>query len=176
MGDDWEEVKKRIFKHGHERLDVIQYRRRVFLTRLKNLQHRKPYPLKNNRDEVVNIKLLTLSLNERMCIPITDDECTCNSNDGPHHQQIQGDEPPIQKKSRGLGLNISAFIILWGCLTVGPDVTDDTLFQLGLHKREATEITQCGEDIYWNQDHIVQQTLMAIFNIANAYKNKQCIV
>lgn len=110
MGYDWKEVKKGIYKDGHEKLDVVQYRQTVFLTTLEKLQHRMPYPVKNKTDELVDIKLPTLSLNERVCIPITHDECTCNSNDGPHHQWIRGDEHPIQKKAEGQGLHISEFI------------------------------------------------------------------
>lgn len=49
------------------------------------------------------------------------------------------------------------------------------MFQLGLRKREATEIIQCGGDIWWDEDHIVQQTLTAITVFEAAYPNCQVL-
>lgn len=110
MGFDWKEVKKGIYQDGHERPDVIQYRQQVFLPIIAALLPRMPYPVKNQLGEVVDIKQPDLPAGEKLCIPVTHDECTCNANDGPHHQWIRGDEQPIRKKSRGQDLHISNFI------------------------------------------------------------------
>lgn len=175
MGYDWKEVRKGIYKDGHERLDVIQYRQNLFLKTLKDLQPRMPYPIQNEKGEVVEIGIPTLPDGEKLCIPVTHDECTCNANDSPHHQWIKDDEYPIRKKSRGQGLHISEFITPWGRLSGGPEVTDDMLLQLGLNKREATEIIQCGGDIWWDQDHIIQQTLAAISVFEAAHPDCQAL-
>lgn len=175
MGYDWKEVKKGIYKDGHERADVIQYRQEVFLKTLEELRPRMPFPIFNTAGEVVMIQKPSLPDSVTLCIPITHDECTCNANDGPHHHWIRGDENPIRSKSRGQGLHISEFITPWGRLNIGAEVSDIQLHQLGLHKREATEIIQCGGDIWWDQDHIVQQTMTAITIFEAAYPNCQAL-
>lgn len=151
--------KKGVYKDGHERPDVVQYRQDIFLKKLKELESRMPYPIRNEIGDVIDIKLPSLSpsSNQVHCIPVTHDECTCNTNDGPHHQWIKGDDYPICKKSRGQGLHISEFITPWGRLCISLDqVSDAELLRLGFHKREATEILQCGGEIWWDQEHIVQ--------------------
>lgn len=162
MGYDWKEVKKGIYKDGHESDSVVHYHQEVFLKKLEELQPRMPYPVRNEEGEVIDIKLLVLSPEEKYCIPVTHDDCTCNANDGSHHQWIKLNENPLRKKSRGQGLHISEFITPWGRLQVRPELSETELLQFGLDKREATEIIQCGGDIWWDQEHIVQQTLTAI--------------
>lgn len=176
MGYDWKEVKKGIYKDGHERQDVVQYRQETFLKRMDVLRPRMPYPLRSNEGKVIGIGLPTMPPGERLCIPVTHDECTCNANDGPHHQWIKGDENPLRSKARGMGLHISEFITPWGRLSVGKDVmSDEQLLQLGLNQREATEIMQCGGDIWWNQEDIVQQTLHAITIFEAAHPGCQAL-
>lgn len=163
LGYNWKEVKKGIYKDGHERPNVVEYRQEVFIKTLEELKARMPYPKLDDQGEVIDIEWPELAPGARLCIPITHDECTCNANDGPHHQWIKGEEYPLRKKSRGQGLHISEFLTPWGRLRVAEEeVSDDELLQHGLHKREATEIIQCGGDIWWDQDHIVQQTQTAI--------------
>lgn len=175
MGYDWKEVKKGVYKDGHERPNVVYYRQEIFLKWLEEVQFRMPFPIKNDKGEVVDIGQPSPSLlgNQRLCIPITHDECTCNADDGAHHQWIKDNENPLRKKSCGQRLHISEFITPWGRLTVLDIITDKELLRKGLHKWEATEIIQCGGDIWWNQDHIVQQTLVAITIFETAYPHCQ---
>lgn len=174
MGYDWKEVRKGIYKDGNERPDVVAYRQEVFLKRMEELQPRMPYPIKNNNGEVLGVGLPKLLSTERLCIPIAHDECTCNANDGTHYHWIKGDENPVREKSRGQGIHISEFITPWGRLSVGLDKASDAeLINPRLHKREATEIVECGGDIWWNQEHIVQQTLIAITVFEAAYPGAQ---
>lgn len=85
MGFNWKEVKKGIYKNGHERPDVKQYRQQGFLLTIGALLPRMPYPVKNQICEVVDIKKPELPAGEKLCIPVTHDEFTGNANDGPHH-------------------------------------------------------------------------------------------
>lgn len=88
MGYNWKEVKKGVYKDGHERPDMVQYPEDIFLKKLKELEFRMPYTIWNEIEEVIDIKLPSLSpsSNQVNCIPVTHDEWTCNAKDGPHHQ------------------------------------------------------------------------------------------
>ncbi|RPB06967.1 hypothetical protein P167DRAFT_477251, partial [Morchella conica CCBAS932] len=163
LGYSWKEVKKGVNKDGHKREDVVEYRQNVFLKTLEDLKPRMPYPIRDSNGDVEEVEISYLKPGDKLCIPVTHDEATCNANDGPHYQWIKGDENPLRKKSRGQGLHISEFITPYGRLSVPEyELSDQELIQHGLHKRYVTEIIQCGGDIWWDQDHIVQQTLTAI--------------
>ncbi|RPB06751.1 hypothetical protein P167DRAFT_475370, partial [Morchella conica CCBAS932] len=88
LGYHWGEVKKGVYKDGHEKPDVVNYRQEVFL---------------ETYEELASVMLYSL------IIPVTHDECTCNSNDGPRYQWVRGDYIPLRSKSRGQGMHISEF-------------------------------------------------------------------
>lgn len=176
LGYSWKEVKKGVYKDGHEREDMVEYRQNVFLKTLEDLKPRMPYPIRDSNGDVEEVEIPYLKPGDKLCIPVTHDEATYNANDGPHYQWIKGDENPLRKKSRGQGLHISEFITPYGRLCVPEyESSDQELIQHGLHKRYVTEIIQCGGDIWWDQDHIVQQTLTAINIFEAAYPGCQAL-
>lgn len=85
MGYNRKEVKKGVYKDGHERPNVVQYRQEVFLKTLEELGSRMPYPVRDEEGVVVDVELPTIPPSQVPFIPVTHDECTCNANDGPHH-------------------------------------------------------------------------------------------
>lgn len=162
LGYHWGEVKKGVYKDGHERPDVVNYRQEVFLKTYEELASVMPYPVRHENGDV-EVHIPIVPEGQTLIIPVTHDECTCNANDGPHYQWVRGDHIPLRSKSRGQGIHISEFVTPWGRLRVDEkNMSDEDLIKYGLHKREATEIIQCGGDIWWDQEKIVQQTLTAI--------------
>ncbi|KAG0130835.1 hypothetical protein HOY82DRAFT_608717 [Tuber indicum] len=92
LGFKWKEVRKGVYKDGHEREDVIQYRKEVFILFLKDLSsHLMLW------DEDLNPKptkeLVTGA--EQPVIIVTQDECTFNSNDGKRFIWTHDDHNPI---------------------------------------------------------------------------------
>jgi len=80
-GFKWKEVRKGVYNDGHERDDVKQDRNEVFLPFLEGLQ-----PALVGWDRALcpisNQQLLSGEL--ASVVMVTQDECTCNSNDGRH--------------------------------------------------------------------------------------------
>jgi hypothetical protein len=149
---------------------MVEYRQNVFLKTWEEIKPRMPYPLRGPNGDIEEVDIQCLPAGATLCIPVTHDEATCNADDGPHHQWITGDENPLRKRSRGQGLHISEFITPYSRLSIPEYVLlDYELIQHGFHKRDATEIIQCGGAIWWYQDHIVQQTLTAVNILEAAY-------
>ncbi|RPB07515.1 hypothetical protein P167DRAFT_579204 [Morchella conica CCBAS932] len=140
----WGEVKKGVYKDGHERPDVMNYRQEVFLKTYKELASVMPYPVRPENG-YVDVYTPIVPEGQKLIIPVTHDECTCNANYGPHYQWVRGDNIPLRSKSRGQVINISEFVTPWGRLRVDKkNMSDEYLIKYSLHKREATEIIQCG--------------------------------
>jgi hypothetical protein len=95
LGYSWKEVKKGVYKDGHEREDLVEYRQNVFLKTWEELKPRMPYPLRGPNRDVEEVDIQCLPAGATLCIPVTHDEATCNANDGPHHQWIKGDKNPL---------------------------------------------------------------------------------
>ncbi|KAI5842177.1 hypothetical protein DFP73DRAFT_528131 [Morchella snyderi] len=90
LGYHWGEVKKGVYKDGHERPDVVNYRQEVFLKTYEELASVMPYPVRHKNGDV-EVDIPIVPEGHKLIIPVTHDECTCNANDGPHYQWVKGD-------------------------------------------------------------------------------------
>ena len=77
LGWNWKEVRKAIYKDGHERPDVQEYRQNVFLPRMAAFKSRMM-----EWDEDLQPIVKELGEGEKPLVFITHDESTFNSNDG----------------------------------------------------------------------------------------------
>ncbi|KAI5850556.1 hypothetical protein DFP73DRAFT_591438 [Morchella snyderi] len=119
LGYCWKKFKNSVYKDGYEREDVVE----------------------GSSGNVEEVEIPYLEPGDKLCIPVTHDEATCNANDGPHYQWIKGDENILGKKSRGQGLHISELTTPHGRLSVPEyELSDQELIQHGLHKRNVIEI------------------------------------
>jgi hypothetical protein len=130
MGYKWKEVRKGIYKDGHERKDVVSYRQEEFLPFMANVEPRlakwnaELEPLPPTVDPRVaslwkafaeyplelQLNIMRFLRNDPAAVPcelvpIIHDECTYNANDGDHHQWILGDHNPLSKKIPRCGFN-----------------------------------------------------------------------
>ena len=87
-GYSWKDLRKGVYKDGHERADVIAYRDNVFLPRLASLEPTfvqfDLVPETDSTPEHVISRppMLPLPPGIRPRIPVTHDECSFNSADG----------------------------------------------------------------------------------------------
>jgi len=138
LGWNWKEVHKGIYKDGHERDDVKQYRDTVFLPQMAAWKSRMM-----EWDE--NLQLIPQALENgvKPLVFVTHDESTFNSNDGHRKIWVHSDRAPIRKKGRGQGLHVSDYLTAIGRLGGG----------------EAAEILKCGGDIWWTGELMLKQLI-----------------
>ncbi|KAA8895915.1 hypothetical protein FN846DRAFT_995097 [Sphaerosporella brunnea] len=159
MGYNWKEVRKGIYKDGHEREDVVSYRQDTFLPFMARIEPRLAKWDLNASGELVSLPLNVDPLAAHVwiqfaqypvemqfevmralqhdpaavpceLIPVIHDECTYNANDGVHHQWILGDHNPLRKKSRGAALMVSEFLTPRGRLRVPSECTQEEMDRL----------------------------------------------
>ncbi|RPA88849.1 hypothetical protein L873DRAFT_1647899, partial [Choiromyces venosus 120613-1] len=97
-------IRKSVYKDGHERTDIVKYRQEQFLPTLKALEDL-IYP-PNVPEEIWPVIL------------IVHDELTFNANDGRSKIWIKDDNAPLKKKSRKKGIMVSDFLAPGGQLQV----------------------------------------------------------
>lgn len=136
MGWNWKEVKKGIYKDGHERDDVKEYRNNVFLPRMEALKSRMM-----EWDENLQVVPKEYETGVRPIVFVTHDESTFNSNDGRKKIWVHEDHAPLRKKGRGQGLHVSDFLTPVGRLDDG----------------NVCEILKCGGDIWWTGELMLKQ-------------------
>ena len=177
LGYKYKEVKKGIYKDGHERQDVVSYRQDQFLPALDAL---KPYMVKWELDasgRLIMIYPEYLPAGQRPIVLVTHDESTFDSNDGRKYTWMKEGEQPLRKKSRGKGLMVSEFITSGGrlkapdCISAGDlpgfGLTPESDLRYSTHS--ATMRIEYGNDNWWTGEDLVQQVIkvaIPIFEVA----------
>jgi hypothetical protein len=115
-----------------------------------------------------------MPLEEHCLIPIFQDECTNNSNDGRHHIWCSRTNRPLRKKGPGQGIMISELMTPAGPLQAPDELLDSSLPDWGikeglrLSKGQATVQLECGGDEWFNGYLLLQQTLCAAIPLFEA--------
>ena len=135
---NWKEVKKGIYKDGHEREDVKLYRNKVFLPRMEEL---KLWMIEWNEDLTIIPKEYEAGV--RPIVFVTHDESTFNSNNGRKRIWVHEDHAPLRKKGRRQGLHVSDFLVPVGRLEDG----------------DVCEILKCGGDTWWTGELMLKQLI-----------------
>lgn len=140
LGFKWKEVKKGVYNDGHERDDVVGYRKEVFLPFLKSVESR----LMEWDENLIPIPTqLVLDGDIEALIIVTHDKYTFNANDGKRFVWTHEEHNPIRKKGRGQGLHVSELLTPIGRLGGG----------------KACEILKCGGDVWWDGAKLLEQVL-----------------
>jgi len=114
VGWNWKEVKKGVYRDGHESQEVREYRDNIFLPQMQSLE-----PLMRGWDADLEVVSKPLVTGVWPIVFITHDECTFNSNNRRRKIWIHEDNTPIRKKGRGQGLHISDLLAPVGRLAGG---------------------------------------------------------
>ncbi|RPA92227.1 hypothetical protein L873DRAFT_1847855 [Choiromyces venosus 120613-1] len=180
MGYKLQDVRKGVYKDGHEWADVVEYRQEHFLPALKALENRmvRWELIDTNEGEELRMVLPTnLPLGVKPIVLVVHDESTFNANDGWSKIWIKDDHIPLKKKSRGKGIMVSDFLTPRGQLRVpeGEHLNPDPEYgtQDGGPKRLDPHLASCsieyGGDTWWDGDQLVDQVMklaIPIFEVA----------
>jgi len=170
MGYKYKDVRKGVYRDGHQREDVIQYRQMVFLPILRVLGNRIVHwemVVTPNGETLQPMYLANLPAGVRPIVLIGYDETTFNPHDGRNEVRIKEDYTLLKQKSRGRGIMVSDFLVPGGRLQVPSGTIIPSLLQYEasdncLHHLE-TQFTTCsiqyGGENWWDGDKRVEQVL-----------------
>ena len=106
LGYTFKQNRQDIYYDGHERPDVIEYRK-LFLNEIFELEK---WMLKPLDDNIMVLEEPILNENEKCHILITHDESTFYANDGKKTFWGPVGHQPLRKKGAGLSLHVSDFL------------------------------------------------------------------
>ena len=171
LGYSYKEVKKGVYKDGHEREDIISYHQNQFLPTLQAL---KPFMVswkqsENGNLEVVMVPPESLPAYQRAIVVVTHDESTFDSNDGRARVWVKDGGAPLRKKSRGKGIMVSDFLFQGGRLRAPHWLPTGDLPNFGLSPESgfilrddpymATMKLEYGKNRWWEGEDLVLQVL-----------------
>jgi hypothetical protein len=164
-GYKWTDLKKGVYKDGHERPDVLAYRNEVFLPRLAELEStfvEWAFPhLDDDPDaEAILVYPENLPPGTKPRVPVTHDESSFNSKDGVHRAWVKADHLPFYDKGRGTGIMASEYLTPGGNLQLPRDYPEDDYPREpdGDPFRECTQLFSFGEGLgWWNGENVVAQ-------------------
>jgi hypothetical protein len=164
-GYKWTDLKKGVYKDGHERPDVLAYRNDVFLPRLAELeptfvQWTFPHLDEDPDADPILVYPQNLPPGVKPRVPVTHDESSFNSKDGVHKAWVKEDYAPFYDKGRGTGIMTSEYLTPGGNLKLPPDYPDDDwpLEPDGDRFNECTQFFEFGKDSgWWDGENVVTQ-------------------
>src|SRR5262249_19872730 len=106
LGWEYKDHSKDVYFDGHERDDVVEYRRN-FLQEIAGLRERMATYEGDTMDQVVPP---ALPPGIREIVPVTQDESIFYANDGTTKSWGPADENQLRRKSQGLSIHVSEFI------------------------------------------------------------------
>ena len=155
--------KKGIYIDGHERQDVVEYRR-IFLRKIKILESTHLPPPQCSDSLCTSFDVGNMSAN-KVLVLIYHDESTFHANEGQGTMWVEDGNLPIRPKSQGRGIMVSDFV-----------TEHDGLLQLTMEEyREASKsdpsLKMCarevikfgsGGDGYWTNNDLLKQMERAV--------------
>ena len=147
----YDERKKGIYYDGHERLDVVIYRKE-WLKRMFEYQKL----MKDFDGDLMDI-IIEPQLNpgEKEIVQVTHDECHFYANDGQRRIWMREDEDILRSKHQGRSIMVSAFL----CPCHGLLRLSDEQLQANPHikNKEALVFRSIQTDGYWKSEHMLDQ-------------------
>jgi len=104
----------RVYKDGHERVDVVEYWQEKFLPALKALENQMVHwelTETNDGEELGMVVPTNLLVGVKPIVLIVHDESTFNANDGRSKIWIKADHIPLRKKTRERVLWCQTFLL-----------------------------------------------------------------
>lgn len=171
LGYKWQEVRKGVFIDGHERPDVVQYRKQ-FLEEMRRLS---PYFVEFTSDGEMKEKTYPIDCeiggpNARPIIVVTHDESTFSANDGKHQAWVAKNDTFLRPKGKGKGIMVSDFLLPWSRLNLFSlhKARQEELQSSGI-PLEAAVLFEYGKDNgYWDGKSLLRQTVDKALPIAEA--------
>ncbi|KZT23214.1 hypothetical protein NEOLEDRAFT_1069814, partial [Neolentinus lepideus HHB14362 ss-1] len=163
LGYGLHEAKKGLYVDGHERDDVVQYRKQFLDEFLKNERLRRTYS-DDNLEPIDPI----LGPGERLHVPLPHDESIVRSNELRRRVWIKDGRMPLRKKGQGRAIHISDFIVeQTGRLCLSEQqLAENAALPPGqrLECTDAREIIYPGKNHegWWNMERLIAQVKRTI--------------
>ncbi|KII84350.1 hypothetical protein PLICRDRAFT_46228 [Plicaturopsis crispa FD-325 SS-3] len=159
-------VRKGVYMDGHERDDVVQYRRDVFLPAMKEFEARM---VRYEGPELTEVQPI-LAPGVRPVIAQYHDECCFHANDESKSLWLQPGKQPLRKKGRGRLIHVSDFINEADGRLVLRDASGSIV-------RDARRIIYPGSngDAWWDNEQLLKQVTDAIAIFEAAHPDCQCL-
>ncbi|KIL56227.1 hypothetical protein M378DRAFT_50672, partial [Amanita muscaria Koide BX008] len=159
-------IRKGIYMDGHKCLDVINYRREVFLPAMAAYEARMVHYEGPDLERIEPV----LQDSEKEIIPNFHDESVFHHNDMSRSAWLQRDEHPLHKKGRGRAIHVSDFINPESGRLIICD-RDGTI------TRDACKIIYPGAngDQWWDCNQLLVQMKDAIAILEAAHPGKQAL-
>lgn len=170
LGFSWKEIKKGIFIDGHERPDVVEYRKEF----LEEMQRLSAYFVEFAPDGQMMEKIYPGDCQvggpNAPIIPITHDESIFSANDGRREAWVAENDTYLRPKGKGKGIMVSEFLLPWSRLNLFslPKSRQQELENAGL-PLEATVFFEYGKDDgHWDGKLLLRQAVDKALPIAEA--------
>jgi hypothetical protein len=171
LGFSWRDIRKGVFFDGHERDDVVEYRRKF----LEDVYDMLPYMVEFNADGTMQPKEYPQDCcvggpGRRPVIFITHDESIFSANDGRHQAWIPENGTFLRPKGKGKGIMVSDFLLPWSRLNLLslPKERQSELAGAGV-PLEAVEFFEYGkEEGHWDGQKLLEQVGKKALPIAEA--------
>ncbi|PKY46319.1 hypothetical protein RhiirA4_320161 [Rhizophagus irregularis] len=150
-GYKYDEKKKGVYYDGHERPDVVEYRKE-WLKRM--FEYKKS--MKDFDGDMLDVVLEPqLKPEEKEIVQVTHDECHFYANDGQRKIWMKKDEDILRSKHIGRSIMVSAFL----CPCHGLLQLSDEQLQVNPHieHKEAVVLRSIQSDGYWKSEHMLDQ-------------------
>lgn len=159
LGFKWREVGKGVYKDGHERPDVVEYRKE-FLDYLDSLN---PYLVEFDENGDIKDKeyppgCFPGSSTQRPIVMLTHDESTFQANDGRRYVWMEDGENHLRPKGKGRGIMVSDFLLPCSRLStakLSPERRSE--LNLPLNASKLFEFGSAGEG-YWEAEDVINHT------------------
>ncbi|KAG2207326.1 hypothetical protein INT45_012432 [Circinella minor] len=104
-GYSYRASKKTVYYDGHERVDVVQYRKEWASKMVEYSQFMEKY----DENDVNKVTMPTLPEGQQQIVMVTQDESTFYSNESPNNLWLLNNENPLRNKSPGGSIMVSEF-------------------------------------------------------------------
>jgi len=171
LGYNWQDVKKGVFLDGHERDDVVEYRRKF----LEDMHGLLPYLVEFAADGSIQEKVYPADCmiggpDRRPVVMITHDESIFSANDGKHQAWIKDGDTFLRPKGKGKGIMVSDFLLPWSRLNLLsiPIARREELVASGIPLEAAILFEYGKEDGHWDGERLLNQIVNMALPIAEA--------
>lgn len=171
LGYRWQEVRKGVFIDGHERPDVVEYRKQF----LEEMQRLLPYLVEFTSNGEMKEKTYPNDCevggpNARPIILITHDESTFSANDAKRQAWIAENNTFLRPKGKGKGIMVSDFLLPWSRLNLFslPTARQEELQNSGVPLEAAVLFEYGKENGYWDGKSLLRQAVDKALPIAEA--------
>lgn len=159
LGYSWKDIRKGVYIDGHEREDVVQYRKEFVSKMSKIYNSGRLIKLDPDTGEVVMPKLKD---GVKPIMLFTHDESTFNANDGIRSAWLLKGHQILRPKARGKGIMASDVTTQIGRLVVPDTVTDAEMAAAGVSRRDAVELLEYGKDNWWDSEKMCKHILEVV--------------